>query len=324
MSIANTYRGFAELEARGVSDIYEDWALGVSRDPEVQALLAGLQPAKRQPNLVFAAARAQGAPPGSYENLRPWLLANWQKVEPVIRNRSTQTNEAGRCAVLLPQLAAIEGPVALLEVGASAGICLYPDRYSYSYSYQREGGQVRIDPPQATDVLLECELRGGSTVPTRIPEVIWRAGIDLNPIDISDRGDLQWLEALIWPEHEARRQRLHAAAAVVAADPPLLVAGDLNQEIGRLARLAPPEATLVIFHSAVLVYLSRPEREQFVDQVSALDCVWLSNEGLQVLPGIAARITGRTPPQDGAFVLARNGEPVALTGPHGQYTQSLT
>ncbi|WP_461168733.1 hypothetical protein [Arthrobacter sp. Z1-15] len=81
---------------------------------------------------------------------------------------------------------------------------------------------------------------------------------------------------------------------------------------------------MVIFHSAVLVYLSRPEREQFVDQVSALDCVWLSNEGLQVLPGIAARIASRTPPPDCAFVLARNGEPVALTGPHGQYTQSLT
>jgi hypothetical protein len=322
MTIANTYRGFAELEAHGVSDIYEDWALGVSMDPEVQALLAGLQPVKRQPNLVFAAARAQGAPLGSYQNLRPWLLGNWQKVERVIRTRSTQTNEAGRCAVLLPQLAAIEGPVALLEVGASAGICLYPDRYSYRY--QREDGQVRIDPPQAADVLLECELRGDSTVPTRIPEVIWRAGIDLNPIDITDRGNLQWLEALIWPEHEARRRRLHAAAAVVAADPPLLVAGDLNQEIGRLARLAPPEATLVIFHSAVLVYLSHQERQQFVDQVSALDCVWLSNEGLQVLPGIAARITSRTPPQDGAFVLARNGEPVALTGPHGQYTQSLT
>ncbi|WP_461168734.1 DUF2332 family protein [Arthrobacter sp. Z1-15] len=128
--------------------------------------------------------------------------------------------------------AAIEGLVALLEVGASAGICLYPDRYSYSY--QREGGQVRIDPPQAADVLLECELRGDSAVPTRIPEVIWRAGIDLNPIDITDRGNLQWLEALIWPEHEARRQRLHAAAAVVAADPPLLVAGDLDQEIARL------------------------------------------------------------------------------------------
>lgn len=322
MTIAKNYRRFAELEAHGVSDIYEDWALGVAEDPSVQALVGGLPPAKRQPNLVFASARSQGAPLGDYENFRTWLLSNWQNVDSVIRTRSTQTNEAGRCAVLLPELAAIEGPVALLEVGASAGLCLYPDRYSYTY--QRGDGQVRVDPPQATDVVLECEWRGNATVPTKVPEVIWRAGIDINPIDISDRENLQWLETLIWPEHEARRQRLHAAAAVVAADPPMLVAGDLNQEIGRLARLAPPEATLVIFHSAVLVYLTRPERQQFVDQVNALDCVWLSNEGLPVLPEITARIPTRTMPKDGAFVLARNGCPIALTGPHGQYSQSLT
>lgn len=321
MTIAQNYRRFAELEAHGVSDIYEEWALGVAEDPPVQALLGRLPPVKRQPNLVFAAARSKGAPLGNYENFRTWLLGNWQNVDPVIRTRATQTNEAGRCAVLLPQLSAIEGPVALLEVGVSAGLCLYPDRYNYVYN--RADGQVRVDPPEATDVVLECELRGDATVPNRVPEVIWRAGIDINPIDIRDRENLQWLETLIWPEHEVRRQRLHSAAAVVAADPPMLVAGDLNQEIGRLARLAPPEATLVIFHSAVLVYLTRLERQQFVDQVSALECVWLSNEGLPVLPEITARIPTRTAPQKGAFVLARNGCPVALTGPHGQYSQSL-
>ncbi|WP_159801361.1 DUF2332 domain-containing protein [Arthrobacter zhaoguopingii] len=322
MTIAEHYRRFAELEAHGVSGIYEDWALGVAGDPVVQALVGGLPPAKRQPNLVFAAARSHGAPLGSYRNVRPWLLANWQRVDPVIRTRSTQTNEAGRCAVLLPQLAAVEGPVALLEVGASAGLCLYPDRYGYTY--HGADGTVRLNPPQAADVLLECELRGGATAPARLPEVVWRAGIDLNPLDVADPESLRWLDTLIWPEHEARRRRLHAAAAVVAADPPLLVAGDLNQELEKLARQAPPEATLVVFHSAVLAYLTPPERQQFVDRVGALDCIWLSNEGRQVLPEITARIPHRTKPQDGAFVLARNGVPVALTGPHGQYTRSLS
>ena len=77
-----------------------------------------------------------------------------------------------------------------------------------------------MDPPQATDMVLDCELRGQTTAPSRVPEVIWRAGIDVNPIDITEQGNLQWLETLIWPEQEVRRQRLHAAAAVVAADPP--------------------------------------------------------------------------------------------------------
>ena len=59
---AQIYRRFAESDAHGVSGTYEDWALGVAEDPSVQALLGGLPPAKRQPNLVFAAARSQGAP----------------------------------------------------------------------------------------------------------------------------------------------------------------------------------------------------------------------------------------------------------------------
>ena len=61
-----------------------------------------------------------------------------------------QTNEAGRCAVLLPVLAALPQPLALLEVGASAGLCLYPDRYAYRYGdhgdrLRRTGPRLRGD-----------------------------------------------------------------------------------------------------------------------------------------------------------------------------------
>ena len=45
-----------------------------------------------------------------------------------MRTRATQTNEAGRCAILLPVLAALPQPLALLDVGASAGLCLYRDQ----------------------------------------------------------------------------------------------------------------------------------------------------------------------------------------------------
>ncbi len=65
--------------------------------------------------------------------------------------------------------------------------------------------------------MLECELTG-TLPPTRLPEVVWRAGLDLNPLDVTNPADLAWLEALIWPEHAHRRDRLRAADRELGAD----------------------------------------------------------------------------------------------------------
>lgn len=319
--VADYYQRFAELEARGVSAIYEDWGLGVAGDAHVQSLIAALPRHKQQANLVFAAARSQGAPLDGYDVFREWLDSAWTEVVPVIMARSTQTNEAARCATLLPQIASIPGPVALLEVGASAGLCLYPDRYSYRFT--SAGARHDLDPQDGpSTVVLDCALSGPVDLPVEMPEVVWRGGIDLNPIDVTDSESVDWLEALIWPEHDARRERLHAATGVVANDPPLLVAGDLNMQIADLASRAPGDATLVIFHSAVLVYLDVEQRRRFVDQVSRLDAVWLSNEGSRVLPETTAQIPAGIE-QNGDLVLGRDGVPVALTAPHGQYYRGL-
>jgi hypothetical protein len=60
---AESYRTFA-AEARGRSPRYEELALAVARDVRVLDFLAALPTAKRQPNLLFAAARyVLGEPP---------------------------------------------------------------------------------------------------------------------------------------------------------------------------------------------------------------------------------------------------------------------
>src|SRR5689334_17763161 len=209
MTTAEEYARFAAREARGVSAAYEALARAVSRDDEVLALLAALPPAKRQPNLLFGVVRLLGGPVDEPDAFHDYAVANWAAIEAELRVRATQTNEAGRCAVLLPVLAALPQPLALLEVGASAGLCLYPDRYAYRYGREviGSGGPV-----------LDCALTG-VPVPARLPRVVWRAGLDLNPLDVTDPADRAWLEALIWPEHANRRARLLAAAAVAAADP---------------------------------------------------------------------------------------------------------
>ncbi len=43
-----------------------------------------------------------------------YTVANWPAIEAELRTRATQTNEAGRCAVLLPVLTALLGDLARL------------------------------------------------------------------------------------------------------------------------------------------------------------------------------------------------------------------
>jgi hypothetical protein len=305
MTIAAEYAGFAVREARGVSPTYERLSLAVSRDDEVLALLGTLPPSKRQPNLLFGVVRFLGGPVGEPAAFHAYTLANWSVIEAEMRTRATQTNEAGRCAVLLPVLAALPPPLALLEVGASAGLCLYPDRYAYRYGDDMVG---------TGEPVLDCTATG-MTPPAGVPHVVWRAGLDLNPLDVTDPADIAWLDALVWPEHTHRRARLRAAAAVAGAEPPLLVRGDLVDDLPALAARAPAAATLVVFHSSVLFYVPAPRREAFAEVVRGLPGHWVANES----PGLLRYAALPEPPDDALHnVLALDGTPLAWTRPHGQ------
>jgi hypothetical protein len=299
------YEQFAAGEAHGVSPAYERLARAVSRDAELLALLDSLPEAKRQPNLLFGVVRWMGGPvedPGAF---RAHVLAHWPAIEGHLRARATQTNEAGRCAVLLPVLAALPQPLALLEVGASAGLCLYPDRYAYRYGDRTLG---------TGEPVLDCAL-SGIEPPADRPRVVWRAGIDLNPLDVTDSRDVAWLDALIWPEHQHRRDRLRAAAAVAAADPPLLVRGDLVDDLPALAARAPTGATLVVFHTAVLYQVPPPRRDAFVALVRDLPGHWLAVETSDVLDVGPVP----APPAPGLHnVLSLDGTPLAHVRSHGQ------
>ncbi|WFE34385.1 DUF2332 domain-containing protein [Micromonospora sp. WMMD975] len=305
MSTADIYQAFADREARDVSPAYHRLSVAVARDPELLALLDTLPAAKRQPNLLFGVVRLRGGPVDDPAAFRAHVVAHWPDVAAQMRVRATQTNEAGRCAALLPALAALPQPLALLEVGASAGLCLYPDRYAYRYGDRRVGDGEPV---------LDCALSGAAP-PDRRPEVVWRAGLDVHPLDVTDPADLAWLDALIWPEHTHRRDRLRAAAAVAAADPPLLVRGDLVDDLPALAARAPAGATLVVFHSSVLYQVPVERRAAFTELVRTLPGHWLANEDPAVLPH--AELPA---PPGGGFhnVLALDGRPLAWTRGHGQ------
>ncbi|MEV0463394.1 DUF2332 domain-containing protein [Nocardia tengchongensis] len=313
METADRYRTFAEREVRGYSPCYESWCLGIASDAELLARIDTLPVPKRQPNLILGAARYLGVTVCSFEEFKDFLITNWARVREVTTTRRTQTNEVGRTAALLPLLARYgSNPVALIEYGASAGLCLYPDRYSYRYD---DG--TSLDPLDGpSTVVLPCATTGQPPLPAGLPNVVYRAGIDLNPLDVGDSEDVRWLESLVWPEQRNRLERLRAAAAIACEEPPRLVRGDLSTGLADLVREAPSDVPVIVFGSAVLLYLPRAERAAFPGVIRELPCEWVSNEpptvvdfgGYKLPPG----------PDDVHLVLAANGVPVAHTRPHGQ------
>jgi hypothetical protein len=312
--ISERYSAFATDEVRGFSEVYEKLALAVARSDDLLEFLATLPVERRQPNLFLAAVRHVCGIARDAHDLRQLVSARQAEIRAVMMSRTTQTNEPARCGVLLPLLAQLRQPLALLEVGASAGLCLLMDRYGYDY------GNARIDPAASGcehAPVFSCEVSGKVPLPKTMPRIAWRAGLDLNPIDVRSEQDTTWLETLVWPGQDERLARLHAAIKIARRDPPNVVRADLLTDLAQLAATAPNDATLVVFHTAVLGYvLPQSARDQFAATVKEIGAEWISNEGPNVFPSI----TSRAPPSPakGRFLLAWNGLPVAWTGPHGQ------
>ena len=318
LGTAENYRAFAE-EARGRSPQYEALAHAVAGDGGVLRFLDSLPKPKRQPNLLFAAARYLLGEAPDVAALRDLLACRGADLAAVMMERRTQTNEPARCATLLPALAQLPPPLALIEVGASAGLTLLPDRYSYDFSGHRVAG---LDPAAPT---MGCAVGGPVPLPSQVPDIVWRAGLDLNPLDVTRDDDVRWLSCLVWPGEGDRAERLAAAVATARRDPPAVHRGDLLTDIRALAAQAPADATLVVFHSAVLAYVPAADRPRFAAAVAGLGAAWLSNEG----PGVVADVpltaaAVRRARENAAFVLALGGRtPLALTDGHGAWLDWL-
>jgi hypothetical protein len=309
---AALYRRWAEVEAGGFSAIYERLALAVAADPGTVSFLDSVTPRERQPNLLFAVMRWYDVdvqdPAGSLR----WLAEHRAVVRSELTKRRTQTNEAARCATLLPALALLPQPIALLEVGASAGLCLLYDRWQYHYL------GVGVDAwvgPVESPVTLTCQVVGAVPLPETVPTITWRAGLDLNPLDPADPQTLRWLQCLVWPEHTDRAARLTAALSVAAAAAPPVVTGDAVDDLAALIEQAPSGCTVVVQHSAALAYLEPARRDVFRQVVADHGAHRLGAEGGSRLPRLRfpAGVRGGE-----HFVISLDDEALGFADPHGR------
>ncbi len=310
-AVARAYERWAAVEAESRSPRYAEWARGVAADPALCAAIAELEPGKRQPNLLFAAARFEGVPIAPWIDVRDMVVGAWQGIRATMLARMTQTNEARRMATMLPAIAHLRGPIALVEVGAAAGLCLYPDRWRYRFGPGKYVGDAALP-------LLETQASPGTPLPERPPTIAWRGGLDLQPLDPGEPGTKGWLEALVWPDATggvdgARVDRLRTALAIARREPAHLRRGDLTADTRALVAEAAQHApTVVVWHSAVLAYVPAFERAAFADLMGELPVTWVANEGATLEIGPPAPWAG-----PGDFVLRRDAQPIAVTDPHG-------
>lgn len=248
------------MRAATDSPLYSRLAAEITEDPALLDVVARIDNVPPM-NLLFGAVqllRGGPLPDLPYGDFRAFVLAHKEEIVEIGCTRRTQTNEARRCAVILPFVAkAVAGfgdvVVHAIDIGTSAGLNLCLDRYAYAYG----GGVIG-----SSALTLPCENRGGFSLPARVPEFATRTGLDLAPVDVADPDAVAWLEALVWPEHAERLARLRAAIAIRRETPVTMVAGDALGTLPGVVRALPTGEPVLIFHTIALYQLPQDAQDR--------------------------------------------------------------
>lgn len=310
VAISAAFRGFAAT-ARQTAPLYAHLSLAIARDPRLAELLAAAPQTQRNPVLLFAAIHLlllagddhplgrhyptlpDRPPPGrrtAVADFSDFLATRRDALAAIVADRATQTNEVGRSAALLPavaETAGSAGPVALVDLGTSAGLNLLMDRWSYTWRTER--GEVVL--PGEPTVQVSCDVLGPATLPTSRPAIDWRLGIDRSPADVRDPDDVDWLLACVWPEEVGRFERLRAALDVARSDPPAVRAGDVVDDLAATVAAVPDDLHPVLVTSWVLNYLPDARQRAFVRTVEDLG----TERDLTLVSLESARRTARLP-----------------------------
>jgi hypothetical protein len=268
--LAGVFGGFAE-ECRGSSPLYERLSREVAGDAHLLKALAPAVGSRFNANVFFASVRylalkEGGDVPAAPAAFRRFCDERLEAIRALLATRVTQTNEVMRCSYLLLGFHTIWArfgrPLALLEVGASAGLNLLFDRYRYDY-----GRHGALGPVESPVVLAPSVISGAPPVPADFPPVSWRLGVDIQPLDPRDDDHRLWLKACVWPEHRERERRLEKALDLAARSPARILAGNILDVLDAAAAGAPPDAALVVFHSNTIGYLSSEERTRLAGKL---------------------------------------------------------
>lgn len=278
--LSRHFQDFAANHTKGSSPLYTTLTYAVAQD-ETLLELASHAPREPIPNILLGAVhylllKGVAHPLATYypsvtENVdvhgdpvptfRNFCNQYRSEIIHLMQTRLVQTSEVNRCALLLPAFGMVAQtgvPLALVEMGASAGLNLLWDYYDYDYGNNRRLGN------SDASLSLSTELRGTKTppIPDSMPIVDYRIGMDLNPIDVQDEDAVLWLRALIWPEQAERTERFAQAIQIARAHQPQIIAGDALETLPNVLHQVPDDLTLCFYHTFVINQFSPEERDQ--------------------------------------------------------------
>jgi hypothetical protein len=278
--------------------------------------------------------------------LDPWppfralLVGRFADVAQLVATRTVQTNEVGRASALVPALQVVVeelgAPLAVVEVGSSAGLHLLLDRFHHRYLGD---GTVTTWGPADAAVQLDCTVVGPDhpPLPTGPLPLASREGIDLRPVDVLDPVERRWLQACVWPDVPDRPERLRAALELARREPPAIRSGDVLDVLGPLLAEVPDGVVPCVVSSWALAYLSRPGRQAVHDLVAEVgahrDVALVTAEYPQVTPWVPAPDRPpAVPAGTGATLLGLatwdggvgSARPLAWMQAHGRWLDWLT
>jgi hypothetical protein len=278
--LAEVTRQFADPSEFASSPLYRQLSNTVAAHPDLIRLAARGRPGQHPPMLYLGAVhalllrgvqhelatfypsivgRAARPPASAGTALVHFCTLHHDAIAAIIETRLVQTNLVKRALAFRLGLAEIgrriSAPVHLIEVGASAGLLLRFDRYGYALGGRQFGAHT-------SPVQLTAEWRSASPVPDldAVPALASVTGIDLHPLNAASAADRQWLEALVWPENRFEAELLHAALGLVAADPPIIHAGDAVDICPTLAAEVPRGEPRVVFHAMTRMHVPEHRR----------------------------------------------------------------
>jgi len=282
-------------ESAASSPLYSFLSGQISKSDWMLALLSNARPDQPAPNLLFGAVHflLKVNPTHALANFYPSLSESPQfykksflpfldfcqefeaAIQEMLKNKRVQTNEVARSAILMPAIAYVSShfkgqALSIVDVGASAGLNLLWDRFSYLY--ENEKGQQIFIGPQASKLQLHTTLQGklAPGLPKIFPAIHHRVGIDLNPLGPINKEDQAWLYALIWPEYNNRRQNLKAAINIWKKHPQEVIKGNAVKRLPEIALMSPQESPLLILSSLTLYQFSSDEKHAWAETLSSI------------------------------------------------------